>query len=179
MAKYYCVVDDQEFGVDVTRTEGRTVIRPLDSGVEGQPIDVDFAPVHMSVDTGEGLYSLIAGGRSFQVHVERTEEGLRMVMWRHRYDVTVFSEREYRLMQVAPRQAAAGGQRIVKAPMPGLVKAVVVSEGDVVASGQRLVVLEAMKMENDITAPAAGKIGKVHVAPGATVEGGKPLVTLE
>lgn len=178
MANYYCIIDGQEIGLEVTHSEDRTIIRPIDRE-GGAQATVDFAPVHMDVDTGEGLYSLIADGRSFQVHVERTEEGLRMVIWHHRYPARVLTEREYRLEKVAPRLAAAGGHKVIKAPMPGLVKALAVSEGDVVHSGQQLIVLEAMKMENDITAPSAGRVSQIHVTPGSTVEGGKPLVTLE
>jgi biotin carboxyl carrier protein len=63
--------------------------------------------------------------------------------------------------------------------MPGLVKSVAVEVGEEVQKGQRLIVLEAMKMENDITAPKAGRIVELHTSAGATVEGGKPLVTLE
>jgi 3-methylcrotonyl-CoA carboxylase alpha subunit len=91
----------------------------------------------------------------------------------------VLTEREWRLKKVAPRQTQQGGKQIIKAPMPGLVKGVLVAVGDEVQHGQRLVVLEAMKMENDITAPRPGRISEVYISQGATVEGGKPLVTLE
>jgi biotin carboxyl carrier protein len=179
MAKYYVDVDGQEIGVEVLDQEGRTVIRRLD-GEQAQPEKaVDFAAVHCNIDTGEGLYSLLIGGKSHQVHVERTGEGLRIVIGRHRGDVRVQTEREWRLKKVAPRQAQQTGQMNIKAPMPGLVKAVLVAEGDEVQEGQRLVVLEAMKMENEITTPRQGRVAAVHIAQGATVESGKPLVTLE
>jgi biotin carboxyl carrier protein len=63
--------------------------------------------------------------------------------------------------------------------MPGLVRAVAVAVGDVVALGQRLLVLEAMKMENDIQAGQAGTVTAVHVAAGDTVQTGRPLVEIE
>src|SRR5437763_1991224 len=152
MARYYVQVDGSEIGLEVSHAEGRTMIRPLSDGQPDGEIDVDFATVHADPASGEGLYSLLAGGKSYQVYVERVDEGLRMVMWRHRFELTVLSEREWRLMKVAPRQGQVGGQVTVKAPMPGLVKSVSVNEGDQVASGERLVVLEAMKMENEILA---------------------------
>jgi pyruvate carboxylase subunit B len=62
--------------------------------------------------------------------------------------------------------------------MPGRVVKVLVAEGDVVAVGQGLVVLEAMKMENEVRARAAGTVSQIHVKPGATVEGSAKLVTL-
>ena len=178
MATYYVQVDGKEIGLEVVQQEGKTAIRKLDD--PGAPVvETDFAAVHSDVETGEGLYSLIADGKSYQVHVERTEEGLRMAIGRHRIDLQVLTEREWRLKKVAPREAQAGGTMLIKAPMPGLVKGVLVAEGDEVHSGQRLVVLEAMKMENDITSPRAGRITALHVATGVTVEGGKPLLTLD
>lgn len=178
MPKYYVEIEGSELGIELSHTETGT-------GTEARYLDdaetahqVDFTPVFANTDTGDGLYSLIVDGKSYQVHVERTDEGLRMVMWRHRYSVAVLTEREWRLKKVAPRQQQAGGEVTVKAPMPGLVKSVQVAEGDTVQAGDRLVVLEAMKMENDITAPGAGTVNKVHVAAGSTVDGGKPLVTL-
>ena len=177
MARYYVTVDDTEIALEVLHEEEGTTIRTLET--DEAPVHTDFAAVHCNIDTGEGLYSLIADGKSYQVHVERTDSGLRMVIGRHRIDLQVLTEREWRLKKVAPRQAQMGGTLVIKAPMPGLVKGVLVAEGDQVQQGQRLLVLEAMKMENDITAPRAGQVGTVHVAHGTTVEGGKPLITLE
>lgn len=179
MPKYYAQLEDRELGFDITQVHGETVVRPILDEGEGAPIEVDMAPVHSNVDTGEGLYSLLADGKSYQLYVERHEDRYRVVLWRHRFEMKVLTEREWRLQKVAPKQAAQSGVTVLPAPMPGLVKAVVVSEGDEVAAGARLVVLEAMKMENDIIAPRAGKISKVHVEAGSIVEGGKPLVTLE
>ena len=63
----------------------------------------------------------------------------------------------------------------VKSPMPGTISAVLVGPGEVVAKGQTVLVLEAMKMENDITAPRDGEIGSLFVSEGETVQGGVPL----
>ncbi|MBF6611876.1 MAG: biotin/lipoyl-binding protein [Chloroflexi bacterium] len=184
MPKYYLQIGDHEYGFDLEQSEAGATIRPIAgeseaAGAEAQPIGVDFAPVHFSADTGEGLYSILADNMSFQVYVENTEEGLRMVMWRHRFDVKVQSEREWRLEKIAPRTTVHTGALIVKAPMPGLVKGVLVQVGDEVKAGQRMLVLEAMKMENDINAPRDGRITAVNTEGGAVVEGGKPLLTLE
>jgi biotin carboxyl carrier protein len=70
---------------------------------------------------------------------------------------------------------AAGGRQQVRAMMPGLVKEVLVEEGAEVTAGQGVVVLEAMKMENEIGAEAAGVVSKIFVEPGEHVEGGEPL----
>ncbi|MEO8284904.1 MAG: biotin/lipoyl-containing protein [Chloroflexota bacterium] len=177
--RYFVEVDDREIGLEVLHTEAGTIIRPIDDGLETAQIPVDFAAVHSNVETGEGLYSIIAGGKSYQLYVEPLEHGFRMAVLRHRYDLNVLTEREWRLKKVAPRQALHSGAITINAPMPGLVKEVLVAAGDSVSSGQRLLVLEAMKMENDILASAAGKVTQVTVQAGTVVDGGKALVTIE
>jgi acetyl/propionyl-CoA carboxylase alpha subunit len=176
--KYFVEIEDREYGLDVHHTEAGTVISPVESA-DNASVAIDFATVHSNVETGEGLYSIIANGKSYQLYVEPQETGFRIVVWRHRFNLDVLTEREWRLKKVAPRQAKDTGTITLNAPMPGLVKAVLVSAGDVVTKGHRLLVLEAMKMENDISAPREGTIKTVHVQPGTVIESGKPLVTLE
>lgn len=76
------------------------------------------------------------------------------------------------------RQVAGAGSNLTLAPMPGLVKAVFVAPGDVVAAGDRLAVLEAMKMEHTMCASRAGTVAEVLVAPGDQVEGGAAMIRL-
>ena len=78
-------------------------------------------------------------------------------------------------LAAGPRQASAG---TIAAPLPGVALEVRVAVGDSVAAGDVLVILEAMKMENEITAAGAGTVETVHVVPGASVAAGDPLVTL-
>ena len=89
----------------------------------------------------------------------------------------------FRILDV--KTGAAGGEGAgargarVKPPMPGKIVSVAVNEGDEVRAGQVLVILEAMKMQNEITATSAGTVKKVHVKPGQNVEGKDVLVELE
>lgn len=78
----------------------------------------------------------------------------------------------------APKASGSAGSVKVEAPMPGNVLKVNVKVGDTVAEGQAVVVLEAMKMENDIAAPAAGTVASVNVSVGDTVDTGAVLITL-
>ena len=78
----------------------------------------------------------------------------------------------------ASAPVAVGGGEAVKSPFPGNVNAVKVVPGQQVKEGEVLAIVEAMKMENEITAPRAGKIGQVLVQKGATVETGAVLVTI-
>ena len=70
------------------------------------------------------------------------------------------------------------GERVVKSPMPGRVVKVLVAKGETVSAGQGLVVLEAMKMENEVRTRTAGTVVGVHVTTGTAVEGNALLVTL-
>ena len=80
---------------------------------------------------------------------------------------------------VAPARPAAGGAPVVvRSPIPGRVVKLLVKAGDAVTAGQTLVVLEAMKMENELRAPRAGRVLDVRCAEGAAVEAGQDLVTV-
>lgn len=92
-----------------------------------------------------------------------------------------FEGRSYRLQRVAGQAAggaAVGGESVLRAPMPGQVRQVLVSEGQQVAAGETLLVLEAMKMEIRIQAPGAAKVAKVQVQQGQSVERDQTLVEL-
>jgi 3-methylcrotonyl-CoA carboxylase alpha subunit len=95
--------------------------------------------------------------------------------------VSVFGQGGHHFDRVDPlaRAADAGGGGLTLSPMPGLVKTVFVAAGQAVAAGERLAVLEAMKMEHTLTAARAGVVAEVLVEPGAQVEAGAALVRLE
>ncbi len=101
------------------------------------------------------------------------------------YEVNVFN-RVFDIEVIDPRQLATGtgrasglGDGAVRAKMPGRVVKVLVGDGDEVAAGQGLLILEAMKMQNEIRAPRAGRVSSLAVKPGDTVEAGRLLLTVE
>ena len=75
--------------------------------------------------------------------------------------------------------AQASSDSMIMAPMPGIILSITVKEGDEVNAGDAILVLEAMKMENEIHAPRAGKVKKIHVSEGAEVQSGSALVEFE
>jgi pyruvate carboxylase subunit B len=93
------------------------------------------------------------------------------------YTAQVLDERERRLTQRSG-SVAATGEIMIKSPMPGLIVAVPVSEGQAVKKGQTVVVLESMKMENELKAPRDGTVASIKVAPRQSVEQHEPLVVL-
>jgi pyruvate carboxylase subunit B len=133
--------------------------------------DVPGTPVRL-VALGEAVHRVVA-----RRHPGRG----RYTLWvdGFRYEVEALDERTRAIRDLSATSAAAAGPAPLVAPMPGLVVRVSVAEGDVVAAGQGLVVMEAMKMENELRAPAAGRVARVLVAPGTAVEKGAVLVELE
>lgn len=91
------------------------------------------------------------------------------------YTVNVQDERAYRLDRMRTSGLTVDGEAIVALPMPGIIVAVPVAVGDVVKHGQKVVILESMKMENELRAPCDGVVTHVHVSPGASVEKDQPL----
>jgi biotin carboxyl carrier protein len=142
----------------------------LQASLDGKPIDVDVVVV------GSQL-SVRVNGQVVDLTTEGTPPEIGAVASGHRSYVRVESER-MRSAEQAKKTTVAGGDKTVKSPMPGRVVKVLIAKGDVVEVGQGLLVLEAMKMENEVRARIAGTVAEVHVAAGATVEGNAKLVTL-
>jgi len=126
-----------------------------------------------------GLWTLIVDGAQYEAAVGRVAgNGWTVSTAGAEYRVEVTDPLTH-LARVAHGGAGASGVKKVTAYMPGRVVAVLVAEGDEVAAGQGVVVLEAMKMENEIAAEHAGRIGRILVEEGQAVEGGDPLFELE
>ena len=144
--------------------------------LDGRILSVDVAA------TG-GRWSLLIGPdassrRSYEVAVERRSNGERIVYVNGlAVPVSIVDPRE-RLVQRRGNVSDGTGPRSIVSPMPGRIVKVLVREGDVVAAQQGLVVVEAMKMENELRAPRAGQVSAVKVVEGMSVEAKAVLVTL-
>jgi pyruvate carboxylase subunit B len=160
--------------------------------VNGRRLDVEIRDGEAIVDGVNYLVSLqaVAGtpvrivGVNDAVHRvvlrERVARG-RYRMWLdgHRYDAEALDSRARAIRDMQASVAKPSGPAPLRAPMPGLIVQLRVKVGDTVAAGAGLVVMEAMKMENELRAVAAGKVRAVHVTVGAAVEKGALLVELE
>lgn len=138
----------------------------------------DTAPgVRLEPVSGQ-QYVLFVGPTVHRLVVEG-RDGNALTLWidGQRVEASVQDERALLMERFGMQAGGSGAAKEVKAPMPGLVLAVHVAEGGTVEAGQRLLVLEAMKMENEIKAAQSGTVAKVHVAPGAAVGKGALLVT--
>jgi biotin carboxyl carrier protein len=139
----------------------------------GAVLEVDLAAV-----SGEPLYSLIVNGESFEGYVYPDEDGWQVLLLGQFYQVRVEDEREKRLRKPIGGEVRSGAEFVLKAPMPGMVISVPVTEGQVVDKGQTLVILESMKMQNELRAPYAGKVARLRIKAGESVEQKQILLNL-
>lgn len=133
--------------------------------VDGVSYEIDFESV-----SEQTVYSLLANNNSYDALVYESEEGWQVLLHGSQYVLLVEDERERRL-----RASLGGGPPDnvdfhLRAPMPGLIVTVPVSEGQIVDKGDVLVVLESMKMQNQLKSPRPGKISRVQVKAGDSVE---------
>ncbi len=130
-------------------------------------------------DAGRGIGRLVDGTTSIPVLVEGAGSEWVVTLRGRRVPVIVRTWRERLLAEAETSAGAHTGPIEVKATLPGLVVAVVVSVGDEVAEGATLLTIEAMKMQNEVRAPRAGTVIEVSVASGQAVATGASLLRLE
>ena len=153
--------------------------REIEVVVDGEQVTVGgkSVEVHRTSIAGTPLHQVMIDGRPLLVPLERLGPGRWSVTaWGERRDGSVLDERAKQIEGLVRRAEPASKGGVVRAPMPGLVLRIPVSVGQAVASGQGVVVLEAMKMENEIKAAAPGVIVGIHVQPGQAVEKGQILL---
>jgi len=136
-------------------------------------LNVDFESV-----SEQPVYSLLLDGQSYESFVSQGDEDWQVLLRGRQYQVKVENEREKRLRAAAGGRIAESGELLVKAPMPGLVVSVPVREGQDVEKGQVLIILESMKMQNELKAPRAGKVSRIRTKPGESVEQKQNLLTI-
>jgi biotin carboxyl carrier protein len=125
------------------------------------------------------LYSLLIGGRSFEVDLLEVEEAFMVLVDGQPFRVEIQDEQERRLRAAVGKEAARAAKRAVTAPMPGKVVKLLVKPGDAVKTGDGVIVVEAMKMENELKAPAPGTVKEIRAAEGKAVGAGDVLVVIE
>jgi glutaconyl-CoA/methylmalonyl-CoA decarboxylase subunit gamma len=165
MRYFVTLPNGDEAAVDVVHRPGGK----LDVVVDGEPVEVDAVDV-------EGATNVRVGGRVFDLWLETDGETYGYVGSGHRARARVESDRA-RSAAASARSLATAGTSIA-APMPGRVVKVLVKEGDGVQAGAPVVVVEAMKMENELCADKPGVVARVAVTVGQTVDGGTVLVEL-
>jgi biotin carboxyl carrier protein len=165
--RYFVALGAREIPVDVTSLPSGG----WDVRVDGQVVQVD------AVRAGDAL-SVRVDGRMIDLLLDGPLPNVQFIAGGVRGDATIETERS-RAGRSAGRGAGAKGPETVTAPMPGRIVRIPVAPGDAVEAGAPLVVIEAMKMENELRALHAARVATVHVRPGDTVERGAKLVSFE
>jgi len=163
--RYITTVEDKQYLVEI--------IDDKHVSVDGKVYEVDFESV-----SGQPVYSLIVNGKSHEAYAAQGEDNWQVLLRGRLFPITVEDEREKRLRSAAGGGVAETGEFHLRAPMPGLVVAIPVAEGQAVTKGQVLVILESMKMQNELKAPRDGTIGRVRVKSGETVEQKQTLLSV-
>ncbi len=166
--KYLAARDDRQIEVDLVEQEDG-----LSVSVDGEAMRLDLTPLD-----GDATYSLLIDGKSYTAVLLDMADTCRVSIDGEEFEFNVEEEELARLRrQVKPRQKT--GTQEIKAPMPGRVIAVEVEAGDAVSANQGVVIIEAMKMENQLKAQDAAKIKQVLVSVGDVVNKGDVLLVLE
>ncbi len=125
-----------------------------------------------AVETEPGVYSVLSDGVSFEARVAGDE----IAIGGHRFRFEIDDPRKWKRSSLA---AGAGGRAALTAAMPGKIVRILVSVGDEVVAGQGILVMEAMKMQNEIKAPRAGSVTAIEVKENDSVNAGAPLAAVE
>ena len=166
MTKFIATINGRSETVEITGRDGRYRVT-----VGDRTIDVDAR------QPADGLYSLLIDGVSHVADVSSTDGGTLVDLDGATYLVSVEEHTRHVIRTRGGAGASAAGQ-IIKAPLPGKVTHVAVAVGDRVKRGDTVVVIEAMKMENEFKAAAPGTVTEVRVRPGQAVNPGDVLVLI-
>jgi len=158
--EYECVLEEQGGAVHVT--------------VGGHRYRVDLQHIPRS-----HTYSVLIDGRSYEFTVHEHEEAIELSGGAGVFHVAVEDARTHAARAKTVGARGAQGPRLIKAAMPGIVREVMAAPGQAVEKGQPILILEAMKMQNEVRADQAGTVRTVFVAPGQTVDKGARLVEIE
>ena len=166
--KFQAEIDGQERTVELTPAHAAGDARRI--VVEGREWTADI------VEVEAGIFSVLIGGQSFEVRVAGGVNGAASVEVNgRRVELVLRDPRRY----ARGGSAAAAGPQMLKAVMPGRVVRLLAAPGDAIEQGQGVLVLEAMKMQNEVRASRAGVLREVFVAEGGSVAAGQPLARIE
>jgi biotin carboxyl carrier protein len=144
--------------------------------IDGRAIEIDSDQLGCVKQVEPGVFSVLWNGASYEIRVADTAEGLAVEAGGRAFRVQINDPRDSSRASGAP---VVSGRQNVSAPMPGKVIRVLVQPGDAVDMGQGLVVVEAMKMQNEMKAARSGRVSQVRVRAGDTVGAGDTLLVIE
>jgi biotin carboxyl carrier protein len=163
---YEVSIGEQTYRVELERVESG-----WKCSVNGRELPIDV------ISGEDGVFSLLLAGKSYEIKQETAGTETKIVVGQERFSVTVRDPRSFRSRRHVGD--AAQGIKKITAPMPGKVVRLLAAVGTAVEAGQSVIVIEAMKMQNELKAPKSGVVKKINVTEGAAVEAGQSLAEVE
>ncbi len=160
--KYVTIIEDQRYEIEIDK-DGAIL-------VDGEQRDVDF------LNLGGSLYSIITENKSLEAVIDDDDSKVAVMLGGQLFETQVLDERAMLLVQRRGGLKITSGE--VNAPMPGLIVMVTVELGQTVAQGDTVVILESMKMQNELKSPVAGLVKAIHVEARQAVDKGDMLVEI-
>jgi len=165
--EYFAFFDSQEHKVEVIEQENNI----FQVTINDEKHLVDFAQIE------ESIYSIIIDNKSYAVDLNEKGDSFEILINGDYYYVEILDEIKKMLKE--KKLIEAEGKQILEAPMPGTITKILVDEGVDVEKGQPLLILVAMKMENEIKSPKKGKVSKIYVKPNEAVTSGAKLIIID
>ena len=164
--KYITTIDDTNFEVEI--------LNDHQVKLNDKVYEVNFEEI-----SSEMIYSLIVDGKSYEINISEDDNEWYVLIRGTMYKAEVIDEREKRLREASGELALSTGEYTLQAPMPGLVVKVPVKVGKKVNMGDVLVILESMKMQNELKSPHNGTITEVNIKKGDRVEKREVMLVLD
>ena len=163
---YNVKLGEREIRLEIRREQENWICR-----LEGREVRADYKQID------EGAISLLIDGASFEARRVHSEDGMQIFLNGRPYEISVYDPRSL----YANRRSRAGeaGSQALTASMPGKIVRLLAKEAEEIQAGQGIVIIEAMKMQNEIRAPKPGRVQKILAREGANVKAGEVLAIIE
>ena len=167
--RYTVNIEQRTFTVEIAERD-----HGLELSIDGQRMTADWEWLGRERDM-----SLLLDGRSYDITIEPENGQLVIFFGGERFTCSVQDQRLAELRRLVEDTPVTGAETLIKAPMPGLILRILPRPGDSVQKGDPLLIIEAMKMENELKAPRDGIVKSIHCLEHEAVEQGKVLLVLE
>ena len=164
-------IGDRSAHVRLIKKEGTKATIEVDDKV----YDVDVVMVE------DGVYSILNEGKSYNIEMIQGNgpKNYYVNTYYSSHEVDIIDAQSRYLQNRSKDGSIAGGDKIISTPMPGKVVRILVNEGDMVEKGATLIIISAMKMESEYKASIDGRVKKIYVSEGDTINGNQPLIEIE
>ncbi|MGB2768442.1 MAG: biotin/lipoyl-containing protein [Candidatus Zixiibacteriota bacterium] len=167
--KYVVQIEGKSYQVDVRELDGEIQVY-----LDGVPVQADSVYVK-----GRDFVSFLFNHRSLDLQFSRNEENISVFLGGKKYECVLEDERSQRMKRLGALKVDTKKEQEMRSPMPGLITAIEVKEGDTVVTGQGVVIIEAMKMENELKAKHDGKVKAIKVKKHQAVDKDQVLIVFE